>query len=403
MTAVMIGVDPTRGRTPRWRSTCRRSRWASCGSASRPARRSGLVAWAAAWPSGPGRSRASAGWVTCWPSSWLRPASGCWSVQPSSVPGCGCWPPGKVIRTTERRPVGGGRGAALAGPPPGQRRRSRGGAAGMVPAAPGFGPGRESGACRSTRCCASWCPAACPRRSPAHAARILRSAQPSGAAGQARGELAAEFLEDMRRLDAQMRESKKKLAVAVRASGTTVPRSSGSPGHRRHRDRRRRRRGPVRQPRSLRRRNGTAPIEVSSGNRNIYRLSLRGNRRINHAIHMAAITQIPAPAQRRPRLLRQEAGRRQDAQRGAPVPQTPDQQRYLRRLQADAQSAAAPRRRAREGNRGTTLTPARRADTPSASSSDKPLPSPPATLRRATPRRLPTLARPTAKKIRQTS
>ena len=38
--------------------------------------------------------------------------------------------------------------------------------------------------------------------------------------------------------------------------------------------------------------NGTAPIEVPSGNRKIYRLSQRGNRRINHAIHMAAVTQI---------------------------------------------------------------------------------------------------------------
>jgi hypothetical protein len=38
--------------------------------------------------------------------------------------------------------------------------------------------------------------------------------------------------------------------------------------------------------------NGTAPVEVSSGGRITYRLSLRGNRRINHAIHMAAITQI---------------------------------------------------------------------------------------------------------------
>ena len=38
--------------------------------------------------------------------------------------------------------------------------------------------------------------------------------------------------------------------------------------------------------------NGTAPVEVSSGNRKIHRLSLRGNRRINHAIHMAAITQL---------------------------------------------------------------------------------------------------------------
>ena len=36
----------------------------------------------------------------------------------------------------------------------------------------------------------------------------------------------------------------------------------------------------------------TAPIEVSSGNRRIYRLSRRGNRQLNHAIHMAAVTQI---------------------------------------------------------------------------------------------------------------
>jgi transposase len=38
--------------------------------------------------------------------------------------------------------------------------------------------------------------------------------------------------------------------------------------------------------------NGTAPIEVSSGGRKIWRLSRRGNRRLNHAIHMAAVTQI---------------------------------------------------------------------------------------------------------------
>ncbi len=37
---------------------------------------------------------------------------------------------------------------------------------------------------------------------------------------------------------------------------------------------------------------GTAPIEVSSGPRKIYRLSRGGNRRLNHATHMAAVTQI---------------------------------------------------------------------------------------------------------------
>ena len=37
---------------------------------------------------------------------------------------------------------------------------------------------------------------------------------------------------------------------------------------------------------------GTAPIEFSSGGRVTHRLSRRGNRRLNHALHCAAITQI---------------------------------------------------------------------------------------------------------------
>ena len=38
--------------------------------------------------------------------------------------------------------------------------------------------------------------------------------------------------------------------------------------------------------------NGTAPIEMSSAGRTVHRLSRRGNRTLNHAIHMAAVTQI---------------------------------------------------------------------------------------------------------------
>ena len=127
----------------------------------------------------------------------------------------------------------------------------------------------------------------------AQAARILERAAPFGAAGQARRELAAELLEDMRQMDARIRESKKKLAVVVRASGTTLTSMFGV--------------GPVVAATVIgdvgdvsrfasrdhfASYNGTAPIEVSSGNRKIHRLSLRGNRRVNHAIHMAAITQI---------------------------------------------------------------------------------------------------------------
>jgi transposase len=129
--------------------------------------------------------------------------------------------------------------------------------------------------------------------SAAQAARILAQASPSGAVALARAELATEFVADLRHLDAQLRDTRKKLAAAVRASRTTLTQIFGV--------------GPViagtvigdvgdvaRFPGRdhFAAYNGTAPVEVSSGNRKIHRLSLRGNRRINHAIHMAAITQL---------------------------------------------------------------------------------------------------------------
>ena len=76
--------------------------------------------------------------------------------------------------------------------------------------------------------------------------------------------------------------------------------------------------------------NGTAPVEVSSGNRKIYRLSLRGNRRVNHAIHMAAITQIRyRHSDGRAYYDRKiaEGKTRKEALRS---PQAADQQRHLR-------------------------------------------------------------------------
>ena len=38
--------------------------------------------------------------------------------------------------------------------------------------------------------------------------------------------------------------------------------------------------------------NGTAPIEASSGPKVRHRLNPRGNRQLNHALHMIAVTQI---------------------------------------------------------------------------------------------------------------
>jgi transposase len=86
------------------------------------------------------------------------------------------------------------------------------------------------------------------------AASVLERVTLSGPIGAARRELAAQFLEDLRRIDGQLREANKKLAAAVRASGTTVTEvCRRRPGQRRHHHRRRHRREPVPHPRSLRR------------------------------------------------------------------------------------------------------------------------------------------------------
>src|SRR5262249_8299383 len=114
-----------------------------------------------------------------------------------------------------------------------------------------------------------------------------------GAVARARCQLAAGLLAGIRHLDAQRREVNKKLAAAVTASGTSLTEVFGV--------------GPViaatvigdvitvaRFPSRdhFAAYNGTAPAGGVLWPAEDYRLSLRGNRRLNHAVHMAAITQI---------------------------------------------------------------------------------------------------------------
>ncbi len=82
---------------------------------------------------------------------------------------------------------------------------------------------RNQVACRLHAVLCDLVPGGHPKQiSAAHAARILAQAAPSGAVALARAELAAEFLADLRHLDVQLRETRKKLAAAVRASGTSL-------------------------------------------------------------------------------------------------------------------------------------------------------------------------------------
>jgi transposase len=104
---------------------------------------------------------------------------------------------------------------------------------------------------------------------------------------------ALELVDDIDHLDVVLKDSRARITAAVAASGTTLTEIFGV--------------GPIvacmligysgdplRFATASRYAayTGTAPIEFSSGGRITHRLSRRGNRRLNHALHCAAITQI---------------------------------------------------------------------------------------------------------------
>ena len=126
--------------------------------------------------------------------------------------------------------------------------------------------------------------------------RLLESFAPVTPIEYMRHELAVELADDVGRLDEQIKESHRRIRIAVRASKTTLTDLYGV--------------GPILacavmgytgDVRRFASRDyfaayaGVAPIEHSSGGRVAHRLSRRGHRKLNNAIHMVALTQIRNP------------------------------------------------------------------------------------------------------------
>jgi transposase len=162
------------------------------------------------------------------------------------------------------------------------------------------------------------------------AAVLLSGLSPRGAIDTAGLQFAEVLLADLRRIDEQRRDTRRRLATMVAASKTRLSDIYGV--------------GPIIAATVLgyvgdvsrfpsrdhfAAYNGTAPIEVSSGNRRIYRLSRRGNRQLNHAIHMAAVTQIRYPGTIGRTYYDRKLAEGM-AQVGAARAETPDQRRAIR-------------------------------------------------------------------------
>ena len=129
--------------------------------------------------------------------------------------------------------------------------------------------------------------------SAAHATKLLDELEVTDIAGRTRVELARDHVTDIERLDEKIKTAGKHIAAAVKESKTTVTEVYGV--------------GPINGALILGEVGniarfttrdqfasyaGTAPLSVSSGDHNRHRLSRAGNRQLNSAIHIAAITQI---------------------------------------------------------------------------------------------------------------
>ena len=91
---------------------------------------------------------------------------------------------------------------------------------------------------------------------------------------------------------------------------------------------------------------GTAPLDASSGEQNRHRLSRAGNRRMNHMIHIAAISQIRLDTDGRAYYRRKRAEGKKPLEAHA-LPQAQDLRRHL--PTARRRRHAQPRRRRRRG------------------------------------------------------
>ena len=156
---------------------------------------------------------------------------------------------------------------------------------------------RTQAVCRLHRLLAELTPGGMRRELTANKAQVLLARiRPADDVAAVRMHIARDHLADIRALDARIKYIGGQIAALVTASGTGLTGLFGV--------------GPVIAGRILAEvgdvarfatkdafasYNGTAPIDASSGEQVRHRLSRAGNRRINHALHMMAVTQIRYP------------------------------------------------------------------------------------------------------------
>jgi transposase len=128
---------------------------------------------------------------------------------------------------------------------------------------------------------------------------------------------------------------------------------------------------------------GTAPLDASSGEQNRHRLSRAGNRRMNHMIHIAAVTQMRLDTEGRAYYRRKRADGKKPMEALRCLKRRISDAIY-RQLVADAQRAAGT---GPGGHRGATQESSAVDLPPHIDTSDQPLPGPAKPTLQPTPSR----------------
>ncbi|KGN41893.1 transposase IS110 [Knoellia aerolata DSM 18566] len=217
------------------------------------------------------------------------------------------------------------------------------------------------------------------------AKRMLACVRPRDIAGRTRRRIAVEELAELVAVEAKMKKATAELKTIVLSRGSHLMDLHGV--------------GPVVAARILadvgdvsrfadRNRfaswTGTAPLDASSGERSRHRLSRAGNRRVNHMIHIAAISQIRLDTDGRAYYRRKRAEGKRPLEAIRCLKRRISDAIY-RQLVDDAHVAAVEGANAGPGGHcGASLASSAAGLNPHTGASDQPLPGPaPTTLRPA--------------------
>jgi len=222
------------------------------------------------------------------------------------------------------------------------------------------------------------------------AKKMLATVRPRDLAGKTRRRIAAEELAELITVEAKQKKATAELKAMVTARGSHLMDLHGV--------------GPVVAARVLadvgdiarfadRNRfaswNGTAPLDASSGENNRHRLSRAGNRRVNHMIHIAAVTQLRLPTDGQVYYRRKRAEGKKPLEALRCLKRRISDAIY-RQLVADAAASATEVNAGPGGHCGASHVSSAAGSHPHTGTSDQPLPGPapttlPANTARANP------------------